>query len=63
MRTLTFREEGASLIGAYIPVGLEPCIRYFLSCCDGVPNKSNVGKDWFVLAQDSRIEFIVAAGA
>lgn len=59
MRTLTFREEGASLIG----VGLEPCVRYFLSCCDGVPNKSNVGKDWFVLAQDSRIEFIVAAGA
>lgn len=41
-----FREEGASLTGAYISVGLELCVRYFLSCC-GVPNKSNVGKDCF----------------
>lgn len=50
---------GTSPTGTWLGV----LISSFLGCNDKLPNKSYLGKEGLVLAQNSRIEFIMVAGA
>lgn len=51
--------DRTSLTGTWLGV----LISYFSSCSDKLSNKSYLRKVGFVLAQNSRIEFIMVAGA
>lgn len=50
---------GSGLTGTW----LRGLISYVLGCCDKLPNKSYLRKEGFVVAQKSRLEFIMVAGA